>query len=235
MQVTIFDKLAESQTTETVSKYTPASSTMQLPERIKNSIDLLSKLKTQQAQLHIQIKDAEKSTLTYAHDQQDKNGYKGQFSKSLKMVTDKNAITYTSGDSFEVDQNRVSVSALKNLVRDKFLTLFNVRRVIGFSQDAKGDQGLQGQLYNVCVKEKLHNVCKLSVTLTEELNSDRDLQEQLITCCKKHNLDISLLFNVTDTVEAKEGLDKKIYETIPVEKLETFRKYVWQKKSFLTK
>jgi hypothetical protein len=150
------NKFQKSITATTEKSKTKAKAIAEVTEEIKTKVDKYVDNKATIKQLEADQLQIEEILVGHVRPQQDEMAFCGSFTKSMKVPGHNYELTYVTMDKFSIPQDEDSLKAIKNLVKDKYPTMFETKEVYSIKTDVAKDDNKMNALATACEKAKIN-------------------------------------------------------------------------------
>lgn len=124
----------------------------EVTDEIKTKVDKYVDNKASIKQLEADQLQIEEALIGHVRPQQDEMAFCGSFTKSLKVSGHNYELTYVTMDKFSVPQDEDALAAIKGLVKDKYLTMFEAKEIYSIKSDVSKDDKKMNALAAACEK-----------------------------------------------------------------------------------
>ena len=149
------NKFQKSITATPKKSKTKAKAVAEVTEEIKTKVDKYVDNKATIAQLEADQLALGDAIISHVRPQQDEMAFCGSFTKSMKVPGHNYEMTYVTMDKFSVPQEPEALSAIKDLVKDKYPTMFETKETYLIKADVAKDDKKMNALATACEKANI--------------------------------------------------------------------------------
>jgi hypothetical protein len=127
----------------------------EVTEDIQDKVDLFVDNKAKLKQLTADQLTLESAIVEHVRPQQDEMAFCGSHTKSLKVPGHNYEVTYVTMDKFSVPQDDDAKAAIKDLVKDKYDEMFEIKETYLIKEEIAKDDKKMNELATACEKAKI--------------------------------------------------------------------------------